>query len=102
MLAATARAIFLSLVGPVGLSLIWAAYFGYKHSRYLFVVIGALICTGYFLWTARSSFRHAFGNHGARPRWHLPTQVLAIVAITFAAFLIADSLIYWLVARASR
>jgi hypothetical protein len=102
MLAALGRAIFFSFVGPVGLSLIWAAYFGYKQSRYLFVVVGALICTGYFLWTARSSFRHAFSDHSARPRWHLPTQVLAIVGMTFAAFLVADSLIYFAASYAIR
>jgi hypothetical protein len=103
MLRALGKVFFFSVAGPISLSFIWAAYFGYKHALYRFVIIGALICTAYFLWTARASFRHTFGERDASaPVWYMPTQILAIVGMTFVAFLGADSLVYFLMASASR
>lgn len=103
MLQAIGNVFFLSVAGPVSLSLTRAGYFGYKHALYRSVVIGALICTAYFLWNCRASFRHTFGERdAAAPGWYMPTQILAIVSMTFVAFLGADSLVYFLLASITK
>jgi hypothetical protein len=51
--------VILALSVPVALSAVGAAYFGFKGTPYLGVIIWALISAFVFLWLARRQFVHA-------------------------------------------
>jgi hypothetical protein len=95
------RIIFLALIGPIALSLWGPIYFGFRHVSYLAVIIWAAICTGYMLWWSRDSFRYMFSLRDTSALfWYYPSLV-AIVVIMGAAFLGAQSLVYFFVVRIS-
>ena len=102
MIAALCRVILGSLWLPVTLSLLSFAYFGYRGTPYVLVILSAAFFTCYELWAMRPSFHYAFGAHNPpSPWWHKPTQIAAIVLILFGAFLGAGSAVYFLVQHVS-
>jgi hypothetical protein len=90
-----ARAIFLSMAGPVILSAVGPLYYGYTHGPYWRIIVWALTCTVGFSWLVRSSFKNALST--APPsiigRSFLVVAIVTMVAIAFVA---GDSLVYLL------
>lgn len=98
MIGALLQVIVGSLWFPVALSALAFSWAGYRGFPYGIVLLAAVYFTGYELWVTRSSFRYAFGlRDPLAPWWHRPTQIAAIVAIMFSAFLGAGSAVYFLV-----
>ena len=88
-----ARAIFLSMAGPVILSAVGPLYYGYTHGPYWRIIVWALTCTVGFSWLVRSSFKNALST--APPSIiGRSLLVIAIVAVALIAFVIGDSLLY--------
>ncbi len=88
------RAILFSLLGPVAVSSLARRY---TNSPYWTTLIWALACT---LWWAHPSFKAALRDTDwLQPVWYKSTVVAAVLAIFAFAFVLADSLAYFLAAR---
>jgi len=91
------RAILLSLLGPVAVSSVVPIYFGHTNFPYWTALIWALACT---LWWAQPSFKAALRDTDwLQPAWYKSTVVAAVLAIFAFAFVLGDSLAYFLAAR---
>lgn len=89
----------LALIIPVALSLIGAAYFGFRHTPYITVPIWATFCTLNYLWRYRTSLRYMFNLAPESSIWHNGFLLIVIVIIVGGTFLIAQSAIYFYAGR---
>lgn len=86
--------IFSRLLGPIVLSSLGPIYFAYTHFQYSTAVVWALGCA---LWWAQPSFEAALTDtNWLQPVWYKSTLVVAVVAIFAFAFVLGDSLAYFL------
>lgn len=95
------RVIFLGMAGPVILSAVGPAYYGYTHGPYWRAIVWALACTIPFSWFARSSFKHALST--APPSIiGRSLLIVAIIVIVAIAFIVGNSLVYLLARSISK
>jgi hypothetical protein len=91
------RAMLLSLLGPIVVSLLGPIYFGHTNSPYWLTIAWALGCT---LWWAQPSFGAAlWDTDWLQPLRYKSTVVAAVVVIFALLFVLGDSLAYFLTAR---
>lgn len=79
------RVILLTMVGPVILSAVGPAYYGFTDGPYWRVVVWALACVIPFVWYARPSFKHALST---APPSRIGRSLLVLVIIIIAAIVL--------------
>lgn len=91
------RIVGVNLLGPIVISSFAPIYFGYANFPYWTTAIWALACT---LWWAQPSFKAALTDTDwLQPVWYKYSLVAIVVAIFALAFVVGDSLAYFLAAR---
>ena len=83
-----------AVFSPVPMGVLLPIYDGLRSLSYLSVIIGAVLLSAWYLWDARPSFQYAF-SPPTGPAWHKPKQITAIVLMTFAGFLGAGSVTFF-------
>lgn len=89
------RVVFASMAGPVILSALGPAYYGFTGGTYWRVVVWAIACVIPFLWWSRQSFKVAL-NSGPSSIIGRSFAVVAIIFTVAVAFVASDSLVYLL------